>query len=496
MQVLEESLSEFVREFFPPGLFDDIVAASPNGILLGTMSLGGPNSDPGDDELGIIDFEMETAGGLKLEGVLEPDEGVIPPGTQVMAYGVTGHVSTSTVQSDGYFFIFISDIPPGRVPYLLIFSLPRSSVQNRHLALESESRHLSSSIQPCDTMTHFWVNNVCSTTAISITLTWDGTSDLDLHVIEPSSNEVYFAYPQGDDGYLDFDDTDGHGPENYFALETSSGEYTAFVRAYSFRDSGPISWMLTASAHGNELWRRTGTLSFTGENSDSFVISVPASGRRLLERRNEASPAACKLAENAHDSCQEKVENGSCPPDYRLFWCFLNGYCDKKLEMYEDLANLAISKESVLYMVAFYFAFDGKNENNYTPTPNTVTWIRDTVTYIMDADEQRLGCFRYFFLDFICKEFDKSYHLAAAKMMLHIVDAYGYISTGAGLEKAVNSGAEAAIEVINTLGAYVAGYAYGKALPDKQELLKAAYKLNKILSLQMMKYEVWQCCGR
>ena len=48
------------------------------------------------------------------------------------------------------------------------------------------------------------------------TLTWDGpTSDLDHHVNEPGGALVKYSNKQGEDGFLDFDDTDGFGPEHY-----------------------------------------------------------------------------------------------------------------------------------------------------------------------------------------------------------------------------------------------------------------------------------------
>jgi hypothetical protein len=53
---------------------------------------------------------------------------------------------------------------------------------------------------------------------ITVSLEWDSEADLDLHVYENDGAEhVYYAYPAGAAGYLEADDDDGHGPENYRA---------------------------------------------------------------------------------------------------------------------------------------------------------------------------------------------------------------------------------------------------------------------------------------
>jgi hypothetical protein len=51
----------------------------------------------------------------------------------------------------------------------------------------------------------------------SVTLTWDGVGDLDLHTYEPNGQHVYYNNKVGTSGYLDIDNRDGYGPEHYFA---------------------------------------------------------------------------------------------------------------------------------------------------------------------------------------------------------------------------------------------------------------------------------------
>lgn len=47
-------------------------------------------------------------------------------------------------------------------------------------------------------------------------LNWENWDDMDLYITEPSSNIVSYNNPTGSYGFLDRDDTDGHGPEHYY----------------------------------------------------------------------------------------------------------------------------------------------------------------------------------------------------------------------------------------------------------------------------------------
>ncbi|UJF18993.1 hypothetical protein L0B53_05165 [Vibrio sp. SS-MA-C1-2] len=52
---------------------------------------------------------------------------------------------------------------------------------------------------------------------ITATLTWGEEPDVDLHVIEPMGNMVFYGNRVGDVGELDVDDTSSYGPEHYYA---------------------------------------------------------------------------------------------------------------------------------------------------------------------------------------------------------------------------------------------------------------------------------------
>ena len=49
---------------------------------------------------------------------------------------------------------------------------------------------------------------------LQVTLAWNSTADMDLHVIEPSGRHVSWVSRNGTTAFLDRDDTNGYGPEN------------------------------------------------------------------------------------------------------------------------------------------------------------------------------------------------------------------------------------------------------------------------------------------
>jgi len=86
--------------------------------------------------------------------------------------------------------------------------------------------------------------------SIQVTLTWDTDADVDLYIIEPDGNEIYFGEDTSSTGgYLDVDDLDGYGPENIF-YETlpPNGTYQVEVNHYS--GTTPTNYVVTVSENG------------------------------------------------------------------------------------------------------------------------------------------------------------------------------------------------------------------------------------------------------
>lgn len=90
-----------------------------------------------------------------------------------------------------------------------------------------------------------------ATNPIQITLTWDAATDLDLWVIEPDENKIYFANMVSSTslGWLDFDDIDGYGPENItFNYQLPEGDYDIYV--HHFDGEVATNYTVTMTVNG------------------------------------------------------------------------------------------------------------------------------------------------------------------------------------------------------------------------------------------------------
>jgi hypothetical protein len=66
---------------------------------------------------------------------------------------------------------------------------------------------------------------------LQVTLTWNTTVDMDLHILEPDLTHVFYGNMHGRSARLDFDDIDGFGPENMFvsAGRATPGVYQVYI---------------------------------------------------------------------------------------------------------------------------------------------------------------------------------------------------------------------------------------------------------------------------
>jgi hypothetical protein len=118
--------------------------------------------------------------------------------------------------------------------------------------------------------------------SVHVTLTWDNATDVDLHVIDPYGEEIYYANrSSASGGQLDVDDTDGYGPENIYWPQDGapSGQYTVAVVYYSSRGYGSSSYEVTVRYPDTvgrqviqEYW---GTLTYSGERHTVTTFNVP-----------------------------------------------------------------------------------------------------------------------------------------------------------------------------------------------------------------------------
>ena len=103
------------------------------------------------------------------------------------------------------------------------------------------------------------------------TLTWNTTADIDLHVIEPSGREVFYANRTGVTANLDRDDTDGFGPENIYVPlgRTTPGIYRVFIVHFSGAGPTTATIAITTNLGTSALITRQ-----TGGANRSLAINV------------------------------------------------------------------------------------------------------------------------------------------------------------------------------------------------------------------------------
>lgn len=112
----------------------------------------------------------------------------------------------------------------------------------------------------------------------TVTLTWDGAGDVDLHVYEPNSSHVFYSDKQGDSGYLDVDNTVSYGPEHYFATcnpeRIQAGNYQIGVANYRGA-KGRKATLQVSSLEDGPLGTRSVVLGeSTGSSPSNMVFDV------------------------------------------------------------------------------------------------------------------------------------------------------------------------------------------------------------------------------
>jgi uncharacterized protein YfaP (DUF2135 family) len=119
------------------------------------------------------------------------------------------------------------------------------------------------------------INAGALTGEITISMTWNSTDDLDLHVITPDGNEIYWNDTEVDGGVLDVDANSDEDylsttpVENVYFAEPMAGEYWVYILDYEDRSEGDTEYLVRVTI-GDESQVFTGTIN--GE--DDFVEVV------------------------------------------------------------------------------------------------------------------------------------------------------------------------------------------------------------------------------
>lgn len=123
-------------------------------------------------------------------------------------------------------------------------------------------------------------NSQGSAGLFTVTLTWSGTGDEDLHVIEPNGTHVFYANKQGLTGFLDVDNVISFGPEHYFASCDPSliqeGTYQVGINDFNGADGETATLQLvTTQRVFQAVQLSTGpTRGSAGDNSPMPVFTV------------------------------------------------------------------------------------------------------------------------------------------------------------------------------------------------------------------------------
>lgn len=101
-------------------MFNQVAAESPTGFIPGQVVF---NLEP--VQPGVFIFGTNNSM-ITLDGLLSPStsDGNVPGGTRVKIYSQAGLHTESVVDQSGYFSFTLTDMIPGQVPFLLVFSSP------------------------------------------------------------------------------------------------------------------------------------------------------------------------------------------------------------------------------------------------------------------------------------------------------------------------------------------------------------------------------------
>lgn len=101
---------------------------------------------------------------------------------------------------------------------------------------------------------------------ITIRLDWNkhsGRIDIDLHVIDPFGEKIYFAHmSSASGGYLDRDDVIGPGPEHIRWVDAPAGTYQVFVHYYGSESHAITNYKVSINANGINYQPHTGSIAY------------------------------------------------------------------------------------------------------------------------------------------------------------------------------------------------------------------------------------------
>lgn len=103
---------------------------------------------------------------------------------------------------------------------------------------------------------------------VTVRLDWSqhsGNTDIDLHVIDPFGERIYFSHMTSESGgYLDRDDTHGPGPEHIHWDSAPAGTYKIYVHYYpnGDDDKSVVSYKVSVTADGVTYRPKSGFITY------------------------------------------------------------------------------------------------------------------------------------------------------------------------------------------------------------------------------------------
>jgi hypothetical protein len=116
---------------------------------------------------------------------------------------------------------------------------------------------------------------------LQIILAWDDRNDLDLHVLCPGGEHLFFRHPEACGGRLDVDANADQQPitetpvENMVWVDPSPGTYKVFVDPFKMRDRPQSTFRITIRQAGRPDRTQTGTAVEGQQDSPVFEVRIP-----------------------------------------------------------------------------------------------------------------------------------------------------------------------------------------------------------------------------
>lgn len=137
---------------------------------------------------------------------------------------------------------------------------------------------------------------------VTIRLDWSklsGNTDIDLHVIDPFGEEIYYRNMSSESGgYLDRDDVVGPGPEFVRWTNAPSGKYKIYVHYYpnGAEDRSVTSFTVSVNADGKEYYPVTRSISYdqmvpvgsfeVGNDYKNKQLDIDTKNMDILDKKN------------------------------------------------------------------------------------------------------------------------------------------------------------------------------------------------------------------